>query len=51
MLYPYTEKAARGELDSWSELPQSRLALIIVLDQFSRTILYIKELPKHLHRT
>ncbi|BDA75675.1 protein of unknown function DUF924 [Calothrix sp. PCC 7716] len=35
---PLLEQAARGELDSWSELPQSRLALIIVFDQFSRTI-------------
>jgi uncharacterized protein (DUF924 family) len=32
------EHAARGELDSWSSTPRSRLALIIVLDQFSRTI-------------
>lgn len=35
---PLLEQAARGELDSWSSTPQSRLALIIVLDQFSRTI-------------
>ena len=35
---PLLEQAMRGELDSWSELPQSRLALIIILDQFSRTI-------------
>jgi uncharacterized protein (DUF924 family) len=32
------ERAARGEFDSWSQSPRSRLALIIVLDQFSRTI-------------
>jgi uncharacterized protein (DUF924 family) len=32
------ERATRGELDSWSQSPRSRLALIIVLDQFSRTI-------------
>jgi uncharacterized protein (DUF924 family) len=32
------EQAARGELDTWAYQPQSRLALIIVLDQFSRTI-------------
>jgi uncharacterized protein (DUF924 family) len=32
------ERAVRGELDSWSQNPRSRLALIIVLDQFSRTI-------------
>jgi uncharacterized protein (DUF924 family) len=35
---PLLERAARGELDGWSQSPQSRLALIIVLDQFSRTI-------------
>jgi uncharacterized protein (DUF924 family) len=32
------ERAARGELDNWSRSARSRLALIIVLDQFSRTI-------------
>lgn len=35
---PLLEQAARGELDAWSREPQSRLALIIVLDQFSRSI-------------
>jgi len=35
---PLLEQAARGELDSWTEEPRSRLALIILLDQFSRTI-------------
>src|SRR5262245_53062217 len=35
---PLLERAARGELDGWSREPRSRLALIIVLDQFSRTI-------------
>lgn len=35
---PLLQQAARGELDSWSKLPESRLALIIVLDQFSRAI-------------
>ena len=35
---PLLERAARGELDGWSQSPRSRLALIIVLDQFSRTI-------------
>jgi uncharacterized protein (DUF924 family) len=29
---------ARGKLDHWSRRPRSRLALIIVLDQFSRSI-------------
>lgn len=32
------ERARRGELDDWLSEPRSRLALIIVLDQFSRTI-------------
>jgi uncharacterized protein (DUF924 family) len=32
------ERATRGELDHWSERPRSRLALIIVLDQFSRSV-------------
>src|SRR5215510_4230019 len=35
---PLLARAAQGELDSWSQSPRSRLALIIVLDQFSRTI-------------
>jgi uncharacterized protein (DUF924 family) len=32
------ERAARGELDDWARSPRSRLALIIVLDQFSRSL-------------
>jgi uncharacterized protein (DUF924 family) len=32
------EQACRGELNSWSETPRGRLALIIVLDQFSRSV-------------
>jgi uncharacterized protein (DUF924 family) len=32
------ERAIRGELDDWDREPRSRLALILVLDQFSRTI-------------
>jgi uncharacterized protein (DUF924 family) len=35
---PLLERAVRGELDAWSREPRSRLALILVLDQFSRTI-------------
>ena len=31
------DRAARGALDDWSSAPRSRLALIIVLDQFSRS--------------
>lgn len=33
-----TEQAARGDLDHWATRPYPRLALIIVLDQFSRTL-------------
>ena len=32
------ERATRVELDHWSHRPRSRLALIIVLDQFSRSV-------------
>jgi uncharacterized protein (DUF924 family) len=32
------EQARRGELDHWVETPRGRLALIVVLDQFSRNI-------------
>jgi uncharacterized protein (DUF924 family) len=32
------EEARRGELDSWAETPRGRLALIVVLDQFSRNV-------------
>lgn len=35
---PLLERAARGELDTWSGEPRSRLALILILDQFSRSI-------------
>jgi uncharacterized protein (DUF924 family) len=35
---PLHERATRGELDAWSRAPRSRLALILVLDQFSRSI-------------
>lgn len=35
---PLLERARLGELDNWSSSPRSRLALILVLDQFSRTI-------------
>lgn len=35
---PLLERAARGELDHWSVQPRSRLALIIVLDQFPRSL-------------
>jgi uncharacterized protein (DUF924 family) len=33
------EAALRGELDGWTTTPRRRLALVIVLDQFSRNIL------------
>ena len=32
------EHARRGELDGWAEVPRDRLALIILLDQFSRNV-------------
>ena len=32
------ERATRGELDHWAHRPRPRLALIIVLDQFSRSL-------------
>jgi uncharacterized protein (DUF924 family) len=32
------EQARRGELAHWAETPRGRLALIIVLDQFSRNV-------------
>jgi uncharacterized protein (DUF924 family) len=35
---PLLEQATQGELDAWADQPRSRLALIIVLDQFSRSI-------------
>jgi uncharacterized protein (DUF924 family) len=31
-------RARRGELDPWAETPRGRLALIILLDQFSRSV-------------
>lgn len=33
-----TAQAAAGELDHWADNPEGRLALIIVLDQFSRSV-------------
>jgi len=35
---PVLGAACRGELDDWADVPCGRLALIIVLDQFSRTV-------------
>ncbi|PSB58637.1 DUF924 family protein [Chamaesiphon polymorphus] len=35
---PLLERAIRGELDDWDREPRSRLSLILILDQFSRTI-------------
>ncbi|MGH8628985.1 MAG: DUF924 family protein, partial [Gammaproteobacteria bacterium] len=32
------ERATRGELEHWSHRPAPRLALIIILDQFSRSL-------------
>ena len=33
-----TERAAQGGLDQWAQEPHGRLALIIILDQFSRSV-------------
>ena len=33
-----TQSAARGGLDHWARDPQGRLALIVILDQFSRSV-------------
>jgi uncharacterized protein (DUF924 family) len=33
-----TERAAAGEVDHWAEDPHGRLALIVVLDQFPRSL-------------
>jgi len=33
-----TRSAASGDLDDWTSDPEGRLALIIVLDQFSRSL-------------
>ena len=33
-----TERAARGECDRWAETARGRLALVLVLDQFSRSV-------------
>ena len=33
-----TEAAAKGQLDHWADTPRGRLALVIALDQFSRTV-------------
>jgi uncharacterized protein (DUF924 family) len=35
---PVLERACRGELDHWAGQARSRLALILVLDQFSRSV-------------
>lgn len=33
-----TEAAAAGALDHWADTPQGRLALILILDQFARSV-------------
>lgn len=35
---PLLEQARNGELDHWAQTPRGRLALIVVLDQFSRNV-------------
>ncbi len=32
------EQARRGELGHWADTPRGRLALIVILDQFSRNV-------------
>lgn len=34
----YVPEASRGALDHWAEMPRGRLALILVLDQFPRSL-------------
>lgn len=34
----FSELTERGALDAWAETPRGRLALVIVLDQFSRSV-------------
>jgi uncharacterized protein (DUF924 family) len=34
----HVERARRGELDAWAETPQGTLALIVLIDQFSRNL-------------
>jgi uncharacterized protein (DUF924 family) len=38
MFRPLVERAERGELDAWTETPRGTLALVILLDQFTRNI-------------
>jgi uncharacterized protein (DUF924 family) len=33
-----TARAARGDFDTWASTPRGRLALVVVLDQFSRSV-------------
>src|SRR5437764_10625284 len=35
---PLVERAVRGELDGWSATPRGRIALILLLDQFTRNL-------------
>jgi uncharacterized protein (DUF924 family) len=35
---PDVERAARGELEDWAGTPRGRLALVLLLDQFTRNI-------------
>jgi uncharacterized protein (DUF924 family) len=41
---PAVDAAARGDFDAWAANPRGRLALIIVLDQFSRSV--YRDTPK-----
>jgi uncharacterized protein (DUF924 family) len=35
---PLWKQATEGELDAWADQPRSRLSLILILDQFSRSL-------------
>src|SRR5437016_993855 len=35
---PLVERALRGELDGWAASPSGRIALILLLDQFTRNV-------------
>ncbi len=40
-----TARAAAGDLDHWAETPQGRLALILILDQFTRSVWLARRAP------
>ena len=44
-----THAAASGQLDHWAETPRGRLALIVALDQFPRSLCATR--PPHMRKT